>query len=434
MTISSWRRLTRATKVDFQEEKSETEINIPNHFRCPISLDLMKDPVILSSGITYDRENIERWVEAGNKTCPVTNQVLQSFGQIPNHAIRKMIQSWCVDNHSNGVERIPTPRIPVTLNEVFDVCSKIMVTTRRRDQKKCTELVKKMKRWALESEKNKKCIIESGACFILSSCFETFSSISVEENEGLLGVILSILPLMFPLGLEEKKKLSSPSSLSGMAWFLKGGDLSLNQNVVLILRELFSLDRNCVDTFSEIEGVDKELVRIIKQQVCPKATKAALVVIYHMISSTTSNTSEKITSLVELGLIPLVLEMIISSEKSICEKALGVLDRICSYKLGLEKAREHKLSLATCVKKIIRVSNMATEFSVSILWKLLKSEDGFYDHLIEEALYFGAFPKLLVVLQVGCGEKTKTKTTELLKLLNQHKVRLGCSDALPKFK
>ncbi|KAE8727189.1 E3 ubiquitin-protein ligase PUB22 [Hibiscus syriacus] len=45
------------------------EIEIPSHFLCPISLQL-RDPVAISTGITYDRESIEQWLfSSKNKSC-----------------------------------------------------------------------------------------------------------------------------------------------------------------------------------------------------------------------------------------------------------------------------------------------------------------------------------------------------------------------------
>lgn len=70
---------------------------------------------------------------------------------------------------------------------------------------------------------------------------------------------------------------------------------------------------------------------------------------------------------------------------------------------------------------------MATECSTSILWKLCKSGNNENNSVIE-ALELGVFQKLLVVLQVGCGEKTKEKATELLKLMNLYKDRVDCFD------
>ncbi|KAK1324793.1 U-box domain-containing protein 8 [Acorus calamus] len=36
-------------------------------------MEVMSDPVILSSGHTFDRTSIQRWLDSGNRTCPVTN-------------------------------------------------------------------------------------------------------------------------------------------------------------------------------------------------------------------------------------------------------------------------------------------------------------------------------------------------------------------------
>nr|CAD1823262.1 unnamed protein product [Ananas comosus var. bracteatus] len=50
------------------------EVDLPEEFRCPISLEVMRDPVILTwSGQTYDRPSIQRWLDSGSRTCPLTN-------------------------------------------------------------------------------------------------------------------------------------------------------------------------------------------------------------------------------------------------------------------------------------------------------------------------------------------------------------------------
>ncbi|MED6181723.1 hypothetical protein PIB30_021993 [Stylosanthes scabra] len=74
---------------------------IPDEFRCPISLELMKDPVIISTGQTYERACIKKWIEAGHGTCPKTQQILSSSLLIPNHVLYILISNWC---EANGVE------------------------------------------------------------------------------------------------------------------------------------------------------------------------------------------------------------------------------------------------------------------------------------------------------------------------------------------
>ena len=65
----------------------------PNAFLCPITLDLMTDPVSAEDGHTYERSAIEEWVREGRGRSPVTNQ---SMGRDlrANHAIRSAIDEW----------------------------------------------------------------------------------------------------------------------------------------------------------------------------------------------------------------------------------------------------------------------------------------------------------------------------------------------------
>ncbi|GKV29751.1 hypothetical protein SLEP1_g38650 [Rubroshorea leprosula] len=88
------------------------EIEVPNYFICPISLQIMKDPVTVITGITYDRDSIEHWLfTTRNNTCPVTKQPLPRNSDLtPNHTLRRLIQAWCTENASLGVDRIPTPK------------------------------------------------------------------------------------------------------------------------------------------------------------------------------------------------------------------------------------------------------------------------------------------------------------------------------------
>ncbi|KMT06568.1 hypothetical protein BVRB_7g157400 [Beta vulgaris subsp. vulgaris] len=72
-----------------------SETNIPVDFRCPITLDLMTDPVVVATGQTYDRTSIVLWIESGHNTCPKTGQNLVHTNLIPNRALKSLIAMWC---------------------------------------------------------------------------------------------------------------------------------------------------------------------------------------------------------------------------------------------------------------------------------------------------------------------------------------------------
>ncbi|KAG0554371.1 hypothetical protein KC19_12G086000 [Ceratodon purpureus] len=69
--------------------------NIPDDFKCPISLDLMRDPVIIATGQTYERSCIQKWLDSGKRTCPKTGLSLPHTNLTPNHVLRSVIAEWC---------------------------------------------------------------------------------------------------------------------------------------------------------------------------------------------------------------------------------------------------------------------------------------------------------------------------------------------------
>lgn len=406
------------------------QLNIPTHFLCPISLDLMKDPVTLSSGITYDRKSIEKWLEEGNFTCPVTNQVLKSYDQIPNHSLRVMIQEWCVENKSFGIERIPTPKIPVSEFEASEVLVKITELTRQSDRRLCLDLVKKTKKWVGESERNRRCIVANGGAGVLARTFDTFAGenySSFERNQDLLEEILCVLNYMFPLDMEARISLGSMSSLRCMVWFLNQKDFEAKQKSLFTLKELIYSDQRFVQPLAAIEGVKETLFQFINKPISPAITRSSLMVIFNLVSANYDNRGKTQVSFVKMGMIPVLINLIIDCERSISEKALGVLDMLCDSKEGREEACKNALVIPVLVKKILRVSEMASEYSVSAIWKLRKEEGG---RVLVEAVKVGAFQKLLVVLQVGCGYGTKKKATELLKILNLYRAEFECIESI----
>lgn len=82
---------------DNNNESSTTSFwgSCPQEFRCPLSKELMRDPVIISTGQTYDRPFIQKWLKAGNRICPKTQQVLSHTILTPNNLVRDMITQWC---------------------------------------------------------------------------------------------------------------------------------------------------------------------------------------------------------------------------------------------------------------------------------------------------------------------------------------------------
>ncbi|CAH9133333.1 unnamed protein product [Cuscuta epithymum] len=76
-----------------------TPVQIPSDFCCPLSLELMTDPVIVASGQTYERAFIRKWIDLGLNVCPKTRQTLTHTNLIPNYTVKALIANWCESNN-----------------------------------------------------------------------------------------------------------------------------------------------------------------------------------------------------------------------------------------------------------------------------------------------------------------------------------------------
>ena len=66
---------------------------VPDDFICPITAEIMTDPVSTSDGFTYERAAITEWLRTKD-TSPKTGATLESKALIPNHMARSMIRAF----------------------------------------------------------------------------------------------------------------------------------------------------------------------------------------------------------------------------------------------------------------------------------------------------------------------------------------------------
>ncbi|KAI6692159.1 hypothetical protein NL676_019869 [Syzygium grande] len=109
------RQLSKLSSFNFRPNirKSGQMPLPPEELRCPISLQLMYDPVIISSGQTYERICIEKWFSDGHNTCPKTQQKLSHLCLTPNYCVKGLVASWC---EQNGVSVPEGPPESLDLN------------------------------------------------------------------------------------------------------------------------------------------------------------------------------------------------------------------------------------------------------------------------------------------------------------------------------
>ncbi|KAL6634411.1 hypothetical protein ACP70R_027082 [Stipagrostis hirtigluma subsp. patula] len=65
----------------------------PPFLRCPLSGEIMVDPVAISSGKTFDRSSVERWFQKHGLICPVTGDIVSS-DIYPNKRVMCYLMEW----------------------------------------------------------------------------------------------------------------------------------------------------------------------------------------------------------------------------------------------------------------------------------------------------------------------------------------------------
>ena len=76
-----------------QQSAINKNLEIPEDILCPITSQIMTDPVMIESGNTYEREAILKWLK-NNNTDPLTNDKLNSKTVTPNRTVKRMIVTY----------------------------------------------------------------------------------------------------------------------------------------------------------------------------------------------------------------------------------------------------------------------------------------------------------------------------------------------------
>jgi len=66
--------------------------SLPDEMYCPISHEVMQDPVVAADGYSYERVSLQKWFVSSH-TSPITNLPLPSLQLIPNRTLRSLIKS-----------------------------------------------------------------------------------------------------------------------------------------------------------------------------------------------------------------------------------------------------------------------------------------------------------------------------------------------------
>ncbi|ERN08807.1 hypothetical protein AMTRI_Chr11g99850 [Amborella trichopoda] len=387
-------------------------MSIPHLFRCPISLDLLTDPVILSTGQTYDRASIEKWLSYGNQTCPVTMQKLHDFSMIPNHTLRQLIDRWllCELKNPGSIARDSSLE---SLKQILE-----------SQQPPTLELMQKIRSLSAESDENRVSMVQMGYLPLLLKIMFTDHSmkyfLSIENSciaEEALDAVLNLLPnsQLGPLLL-----LREASAMNALLVLLKGGTMKIKISICQLMVAISSshdLKELCYE-IGQNQVILQGLISVMQHSHHVGALNAG---IRALSSLALSLTTVEIT--IEAGIIDSLVECVMQADKSNVSLALAAIEHLSRIESGKKVLRENPLAIRVLVKLVFRVSDHeGSENAIGCLLVICEESLSAQEVAINE----GILTQLLLLLQSQCNSRAKTKARVLLKLLRSKRVVEPC--------
>ncbi|KAL3676103.1 hypothetical protein R1sor_026051 [Riccia sorocarpa] len=108
-------------------------LQIYSSFICPITRQLMRDPVTLvEAGFTYEREAILEWFDRGHRTCPDTGKELESLEVVPNmrlaQAIAEFVEHASRQCLTRAIERMQESEDAAEVEDAVEVMKSLSET------------------------------------------------------------------------------------------------------------------------------------------------------------------------------------------------------------------------------------------------------------------------------------------------------------------
>ncbi|XP_042484150.1 E3 ubiquitin-protein ligase PUB23-like [Macadamia integrifolia] len=401
-----------------KEKQPDPAMETPPHFRCPISMEIMKDPVIISTGVTYERKNIEKWLFTYKKhTCPATNQIINNFNITPNHTLKGLILSW-QDQKTHSPSNSSQESIQSKHDELISLLTTIHSTPFKVNS------LKKLRSIIELGDETKADFVQSGGVEVLShiivqtlaepSDFITFRA--CEEALSILHQLAfsdKVLLQMGSLRMAKDEFYPSPNNecIKAMAMMLQRGSAEARLHTVTIFKKMAKVDYN-FNWVIEDQSIDlfKSLLEFLSDEINSTASSYALDVLVHIIGSSKKNRLKAI----EAGAVCILIELLPDYNGSKCEKILLLIKLLCECAEGRLALVEHGLGIAAVSKKLLHISDTATKLGVKIFWLICSSHPSM--KVLEEMSQLGFMKKLFELVHIDGHSSTKDKAMKILKL------------------
>ncbi|GLJ52040.1 hypothetical protein SUGI_1106710 [Cryptomeria japonica] len=378
------------------EEDQPKSVSAPPLFQCPISLELMTDPVTVCTGLTYDRSSIQQWLCPGNDICPLTGQTLHSRELIPNHTLAALIYKWRLTNPSDpAVEENKKLQHMIEQIDKGGACR--------------IEALRHLK--ILARDKSIRSHLQSeGILPSLIRVIERFDPIhpAEEEVEAVQEAIAAIVLLSVDDAICPRDLLRSPA-IRTVEWVLAKGDLESRINSATLVEKLAKLDDTAAMEIGSMDGITNGLLTLLEQNNTNRSGLRALVPLCRVVAY-------RVKLAEEAGVISRLIRFVSVSERAVIEASMAILEGLSTVVQGRSGIMADSLAVPTIVRSLLHVSRVATAHGVGILLNVCKNCNR--EDEIRDLVKTGVLQKLVALLHMDCEPRTKRRVNYLIKFLS----------------
>lgn len=393
------------------QEIRDTFITIPKDFCCPVSLDLMRDPVIVSTGQTYERSSIARWMQEGHCTCPKTGQMLVHTKLVPNRALRNLIMQWCMandipydplENTDYPSECAAAASMSRAAVEATTVTAHLLVEQLANGTPRAkTVAAMEIRLLAKTGRENRACIAELGAIPLLKRLLSSEDALAQENS------VTAILNLSI---FDKNKRLimEVEGCLEAIVEVLRyGHTIEARENAAATLFSLSAV-HDYKKAIAEQEWAVEALAGLLREGTA-RGKKDAVTALFNL-----STHNENCSRMIDSGAVTALVEALESEVVS--EEAAGALALIVRQPLGAAAVASEETAVAGLIGMMRWGTPRGKENVVAALLELCRSGGA---AATERVLKAPALAELLQTLLFTGTKRARRKAASLARVFQR---------------
>ncbi|TMW87610.1 hypothetical protein EJD97_019719 [Solanum chilense] len=364
------------------EEKEQVEL-VRGQFRrflCPITLETMTDPVTVSTGQTYERENIQHLLDSGCQTCPKTGEILEHLSLAPNFALKNLIQQWCEKNNFQLPRKQESPKPESHSDEIDEQVLSLIQDLSSSHLEVQRKAVKEIRMLSKENPENRILIVNRGGIPPLVHLL-SYPDSRIQEH-----AVTALLNLS--IDGTNKNLISKEEPILAIIEILQNGNVGAKENSAAALFSLSMLDEN-KEAIGSLNGIPP-LIELLKNGTI-RGKKDAITALFNLCLN-----EQNVRLANEAGIVASLFQLLEKKNSEMVDEALSLLLLLATHQDGRQE-----MGKLTFIETLVNLMRDGTpknkECSVAVLHRLSIHNS---NHMLA-ALQYGVYEYLVEIGESG---------------------------------